>query len=86
MMTFTKVFEQHLNQQFPPKFVFCINDWLEVRSILVTDIPDLDKYYTYTGNTVDYPEMYSLCGSLPMVRALATDTSRVDYKSVFDLD
>ena len=70
MTAFTTVFEQHLNQEFPPKFVFCIDDRLEIRSIWITDIPDLDKHYTYVGDSANYPELFAEYGSLPMLCVL----------------
>lgn len=67
MTSFVQVFATHTNQEFPPKFVLCINDELEVRSIKIDDIPLMDKDFDYLDNTSKFPELSEIYGSLPMI-------------------
>lgn len=67
MKSFTEVFAAHTNQEFPPEFVLCINDELEIRSIPVDEIALLDANFDYLGNTADSVELSEIYGSLPMI-------------------
>lgn len=67
MKSFTEVFAAHTNQEFPPKFVLCINDELEIRSIKIDDIPLMDADFDYLGNTGDDVLLAETYGSLPMI-------------------
>lgn len=67
MKSFVQVFAAHTNQEFPPKFVLCINDELEVRSIKIDDIPLMDADFDYLDNTANFPELSEIYGSLPMI-------------------
>lgn len=67
MKSFTEVFAAHTNQEFPPKFVLCINDELEIRSIKIDDIPLMDTDFDYLGDTSNSEELSGTYGSLPMI-------------------
>lgn len=67
MKSFVQVFAAHTNQEFPPKFVLCINDELEIRSIKVDDIPLMDADFDYLGDTINSEELSVMYGSLPMI-------------------
>lgn len=67
MKSFTQVFAAHTDQEFPPKFVICINDELELRSIAVDEIALLEVDFDYLGDTADSAELSEIYGSLPMI-------------------
>lgn len=67
MMSFTEVFAAHTDQEFPPKYVLCVNDELELRSIAVDKIALLHTDFDYLGDTGVEPELSEIYGSLPMI-------------------
>lgn len=67
MKSFVEVFAAHTDQEFPPRYVICINDELEIRSVAVDDIPTMDMNFDYLGDTGDSVELSEIYGSLPMI-------------------